>query len=198
MPIKRTCLATAFLAASALSLALTVPARAANAKPTKKKVVVVVVDMNKIYKDAKISKQIQAEFKVWDDAIRVQAQPKLDLLKQKQQALEAGKTTLPEADKAKLEKEVQGIQQEISQIQNKARQEYQEKQAAAAQRMQAKVNPILEALGAENDWDVVVNRADQNLLWSSEAVDQTETLMARMDAETPDAPAPVAPAAPNP
>lgn len=204
MPIKRIPAFAASLAALVLGLALAVPALAANAKPTKKKIVVVVVDMNKIYQDAKISKQIQAEFKVWDDGIRVQAQPKLDLLKQKQQALEAGKATLPEADRTKLEKEIQGLQQEIGQIQNKARQEYQEKQTSAAQRMQAKLTPVLEALGTENEWDVVVNKADQNLLWTSDAVDQTESVMARLDAETPDAPAPApapaaaAPATPTP
>jgi Skp family chaperone for outer membrane proteins len=193
MPTKRTCVA-AVLAAT-LCLAAAAPA-AAKVKPTKQKVVVVVVDMNKIFQESKLSKQIQAEFKAWDDGIRLQAQPKLDLLKQKQQALEAGKATLPEAERTKLEKEIQGIQQEVSQIQAKARQEYQERQNAAAQRMQAKLAPILEALGAEYGWDVVVSRGEQNILWSSEAVDHTETLMERMNAETPDAPAPAPAPAP--
>jgi Skp family chaperone for outer membrane proteins len=185
-----------------LCLALAAPAITAAIKPTKKKVVVVVVDMNRVFKDSKLSQQIQAEFKVWDDGIRLQAQPKLDLLKQKQQALEAGKATLPEAEKTKLEKEIQGIQQEVSLVQNKARQEYQEKQASASQRMQAKLAPVLQSLGTENEWDVVVNKGDQNILWTSEAVDQTDTLLERLDAETQDAPSPApaaaAPATPTP
>jgi Skp family chaperone for outer membrane proteins len=196
MPIKRIHFVAAL--AATLCLALAAPA-AAKAKPTKQKVVVVVVDMNKIFQESKLSKQIQAEFKAWDEGIRLQAQPKLDLLKQKQQALEAGKTTLPEPEKTTLEKEIQGIQQEVSQIQAKARQEYQERQNAAAQRMQTKLSPVLEALGSEYGWDVVVNKGEQNILWSSEAVDHTETLMERMNAETPDAPAPApAPAAAAP
>ena len=188
------------LATAVLMSAVSATAQAPKVKPTKKKVVVVMIDMGRIYRESKLSKQIMAELKTWDDSIRSQAQPKVELLKQKQQALQDGQSKLSAEEKDKLNKETQALQTELSGIQSKARQEGQEKQGAATQRMQDKLQPAIEALANENEWDLVMNKTDQNAVWSSEALDQTDLILAKLDAATSDAPAPVAaqPAAPPP
>jgi Skp family chaperone for outer membrane proteins len=150
------------------------------------------IDMGKVFRESKLSKQIQAEFKAWDDSVRGQAQPKITLMQQKQQALQDSQSKLSAGEKDKLGKEVQDLQSELNTIQSKARQEYQEKQGAATQKMQAKLQPVIEALATENEWDLVMNKADQNAVWSSEALDQTDLILAKLDAQTPDAPAPAA------
>jgi len=184
------------LAVACLVMALGVFAQAPKAKPTKKNVVIVVVDMGKIYRESKLSKLIMVEMKAWDDGIRAQAQPKMDLMKQKQQALQDGQAKLSQDEKDKLTKEVQGLQTDLSTLQSKARQEYQEKQNEATQRMQSKLEPIIKALAEENGWDLVQNKADQNSLYSADALDQTDVVLAKFDAATPDTAA-AAPPAPH-
>jgi Skp family chaperone for outer membrane proteins len=153
--------------------------------------VVVVVDMGHIFKDSKFAKQIQEEFKTWEDNIKAEVQPKLDLLKQKQEALKDPEGKLTPQQKEDLNKELAALQNDLMQRQRQAQQEFKQKQEDAGRRLQEKVDPILQKLADENGWDVILNKG-QDALWVRDAADVTDMVMSRLDAETPDAPAPAA------
>ena len=57
------------------------------AKPTKKQVVVVVIDMAKIVRESNLSKSVQAEFQNWTDGVKAALQPRADIIRTKQEAL---------------------------------------------------------------------------------------------------------------
>ena len=69
----------------------------------------------------------------------------------------------------------------MNQIQQKAQQEYQQRQQGAEERLRAAFEPVLDTVAKENGWDVILNKTER-LLWSSEAVDQTEQVLARFNA----------------
>ena len=63
----------------------------------------------------------------------------------------------------------------------------QERQRAASQKFQSKLQPILDQLGKENGWDVILNKSEQTV-WTNSALDITDVVLKRLDAAT-DAPA---------
>lgn len=172
------------------------PAASGAVKPTKKAVTVVVIDMGRIVREAAMSRAIQADFQAWGDSVKATMQPKADALKAKQEALKNEGAKLTADQKQTREKEIALLQSELGQIQQKAQQEYQGRQQAAEERLRAAFEPVLDALGKEYGWDIILNKGGDKLVWSSEAVDQTDLVLARFNAANP-APAP-APAAAAP
>jgi len=185
-----------------LALALTLSALAAgskaspneDAKATRKTPVVVIVDMARIYKDAKISKQIQADFQKWNESLRATYQKKLADLRAKQEDLKKNEAKLSKDEKDKEEKAIDAAQKDMSQLQMQARQEFQKRQKAAEEKLHAVLDPLLDKLGKEHGWDVILNKGAKDLVWNSGAVDETDLILKRLDAATPEAPASPAPA----
>ena len=173
-------------------------AQPAAVKPTKKNVVVVIIDVSRIARESNLAKSVQAEFQVWGDGIKAALQPKGDALRAKQEALKTEGAKLTADQKQVREKEIATLQGEMNQLQQKAQQEYQQRQQGAEERLRAAFDPVLDTVAKENGWDVILNKTDR-LLWSSEAVDQTDQILARFNAAytvpPPAVPAP-APATP--
>lgn len=159
----------------------TPPVQSASVKPTKKNVVVVVVDVSRIARESNLAKSVQAEFQAWGDGIKAALQPKGDTLRTKQEALKTEGAKLTADQKQVREKEIAALQLEMSQLQQKAQQEYQQRQQGAEERLRAAFEPVLDTVAKENGWDVIINKADR-LLWSSDAVDQTDQVLARFNA----------------
>ncbi len=173
--------------------ASTPPAQSAAVKPTKKNVVVVVVDISRIARESNLAKSVQAEFQAWGDGVKATLQPKGETLRAKQEALKTEGAKLTADQKQVREKEIATLQLELNQLQQKAQQDYQQRQQGADERLRAAFEPVLDAVAKENGWDVILNKADR-LLWTSEAVDQTELVLARFNAAYT-VPPPAAPAA---
>jgi outer membrane protein len=173
--------------------ASTPPAQSAAVKPTKKNVVVVVVDISRIARESNLAKSVQAEFQAWGDGVKATLQPKGDALRAKQEALKTEGAKLTADQKQVREKEIAALQLELNQLQQRAQQEYQQRQQGADERLRAAFEPVLDAVAKENGWDVILNKADR-LLWTSEAVDQTDQVLARFNAAYT-IPPPAAPAA---
>lgn len=164
----------------------------AAAKPTKKQVVVVVIDMAKIVKESNLSKSVQAEFQTWVEQVKAALQPRAETIRTKQEALKNEGDKLTADQKQTREKEIQVLQTELNQLQQKVQQDYQTRQQMAEDKLRKAFDPIVDALAKENGWDIIMNKSER-MVWNSDAVDQTDLVLARFNAATP-APA-AAPAA---
>lgn len=162
-------------------------------KPTKKNVVVVIVDVSRIARESNLAKSVQAEFQAWGDGVKAALQPKGEALRAKQEALKTEGAKLTADQKQVREKEIASLQAELNQVQQKAQQEYQQRQQGAEERLRAAFEPVLDTVAKENGWDVILNKTDR-LLWSSEAVDQTDQVLARFNAAYTIPPVAAAPA----
>ncbi len=183
----------ALVALLALAAATVYAEKAASEKPTKKNPVVVVVDMGQIVRESTLSKQIQAKLQSWGEGMRAQMEPKIKAYQEKEAAFKKDEAKLSSADKAKRSQELDALRGELQQMQTKAQQEYQQRQQAAGERMQAAFGPLMDSLAKEKGWDVVLNKGQQDVIWASDAVDQTAVVLARFNAQAPAAPAAAAP-----
>ncbi len=185
-----------------LALSLAVSALAAGPKTPekalsgvlKKTPVVVIVDMSRIYKDSKISKQIEADFSAWNESLRATFQKELADLRSKQEAFKKNEATLSKEEKAKEQKAIDAAQKDLSSLQMKARQEFQKRQKAAEEKLHNVLDPLLEKLGKEYGWDVILNKGSKDLVWNTGVVDETDLILKHLDAATPDSAPAKAPA----
>jgi outer membrane protein len=166
------------------------------AKPTKKQVVVVVIDMAKIVKDSNLSKSVQAEFQSWVEQVKAALQPRAETIRTKEEALKTEGDKLTPDQKQTREKEIQVLQNELTQLQQKVQQDYQTRQQMAEDRLRKAFDPVIDALAKEYGWDIILNKSER-MVWNSDAVDQTDLVLARFNAAAP-APAPAAAPAPAP
>ena len=150
------------------------------AKPAKANPVVVVIDVERIMHEAKLSKTLQEDLKTWAEGMQGQLRARAEEIQK------------AEAAKSKPAKEIEAQKQELFQMQQAAKQEFQGRQEAAADRMKKAFDPLMQTLAKENGWDVVLNKNEQVTIFASNALDQTDFVIQSLDAAP--APAPAAPA----
>ena len=150
------------------------------AKPAKANPVVVVVDVERIMKEAKLAKGLQEELKTWAEGMQGQLRTRAEEIQK------------AEAAKSKPAKEIDAQKQELFQMQQMAKQEFQGRQESAADRMKKAFDPLMQTLAKENGWDVILNKNEQVTIFASDAIDQTDFVIQSLDAAP--APAPAAPA----
>jgi outer membrane protein len=172
--MKKTLLAVIFLACTALACKSTgAPATKAGEggpKPPKANPVVVVLNMDKIMGESTLSKSLHTDLKAWADAKQGELRSKTDAI---QKAI---------ADKSKKPAEIEAMKRDLMQFQEAANQEYKQRQMGAADRMKQTFAPLVVSLAKENGWDVVVNKSSDAAIYTGEALDQTDYVLAKLNA----------------
>ncbi len=146
------------------------------AKPAKANPVIVVLNVERIMHESKLSKDIQADLKSWAEGIQGQLQSRAEVIRK------------AEAGKSKSPKELDAMKGELFQMQQQAKNEFQQRQEAAADQMKKAFDPVVQRLAKENGWDVVLNENEQITIFASNALDQTDYVIQQLNA----APAPTA------
>lgn len=150
-------------------------------KPPKKNPVVVMVDLEKVVKEAKVSQEIQAELSAWGENMRREIQGKADILKQKDSEFRAQAQRLSPDQRAARIHELESMQQELQQLQSQAQQELDRRRNLAGQKMTEQFQPLVSQLAKDNGWDVVLNKSEQITIFSDEAMDQTDYVIQRLN-----------------
>jgi Skp family chaperone for outer membrane proteins len=151
------------------------PAGNSGAKPAKANPVVVVLDMNRLMGDSNLSKSLHEELKTWAES--------------KQSELKARAAAVQQAEAAKEKPAViEAMKRDLFQMQEMAKQEFQQRQEEAADRMKKTFDPLVQALAKENGWDVILNRTAEGTIYTGEALDQTDYVLAKLNAAAAPAP----------
>lgn len=156
------------------------------AKPAKANPVVVVLDMDRLMGESNLSKGLHEELKAWAEAKQGELKARADAIQK------------AEAAKTKPAAEIEGMKRELFQMQEMAKQEFQQRQVEAAERMKKTFDPLVQSLAKENGWDVVLNKSEQLAIYTGDALDQTEFVLARLNVAPATAPAPAVTPAPAP
>ncbi len=163
-------LATALLLASCQAPPASTPtATGDGAKPAKANPVIVVVDLEHLVEASDFSKRLNDELKGWAEA-------KQGELAAHAQRLQQSHSTPPKPA------EVEALRREMFGLQERAKQEFQQRQGEAGERMRATLDPLLKDLAAANGWDVVLNKNEQITVFAGDALDQTDFVLARLNA----------------
>lgn len=186
--MKKTLLALTLLACTALACKSTgAPAAKAGEggpKPNKANPVVVVLNMDKIMGESTLSKNLHAELKTWTDEKGAEMRTRTEAIQKAQ------------AEKSKKPAEIEAMQRDLMAFQQAANEEYKKRQMGAADRMKQTFGPLVIDLAKQNGWDVVVNKSSDATIFTGEALDQTDYVLAQLNAALEKKPAePAAPAA---
>ncbi len=138
-------------------------------KPLKTNPVVVVLDMERLIGDSNLSKTIGDELRSWGEGKQAELQARAQSI-QRAQAAQAKPA------------EIDAMKRELYQMQEMAKQEYQQRQTAAAERLKQTFDPLVRSLAEENGWDVVLSKNSQGTLYAGDALDQTDFVLARLNA----------------
>ncbi len=139
-------------------------------KRVKKKPVIVLIDVGRIMKESEPSKAIEAKLQEWARGVH-------DNLRQKVAEYRAAKAM--KRTSARKLKEMAG---ELQRLQQSAGMEYRKRQNQAGEAMNKIFNPLIASLARKNGWDVVVNKSGQAIVWSSNALDETDYVLNRLNA----------------
>lgn len=150
-------------------------------KPPKKNPVLVVLDVERIVKETKISQDIQDELNTWGQDMQAQLRSKAETLRQKDAQFRAEAARLSPPQRDERIRELEGMQQELQQLQNQAQQEFERRQGLAGQKMSEKFEPLVRKLANENGWDVVLNKSGQNTIFTNDALDQTDFVIQHLN-----------------
>lgn len=185
---------------SAGAFAADAPKPDAKPKPTKKSPTVVFVEIRPILEKTELFLRLQANLKATEEAAANASKPKLKEFSDKRMAFQADEAKLSAEEKEARSHELKNLQQEVSEIQLKARTDLQKRQEEAKRLFQEALDEVSGALAKEFGWDAILLRSPENSLYISEAVDQTELFMQRLNARPipshPLVAAPAPPAAP--
>jgi Skp family chaperone for outer membrane proteins len=172
--MKKTLLALTLLACTALACKSTgAPATKAGeggAKPPKANPVVVVLNMDKIMGESTLSKSLHAELKTWTDEKGAEMRSRTEAIQKAQ------------AEKSKKPAELEAMQRDLMAFQQAANEEYKKRQMSAADRMKQTFGPLVISLAKENGWDVVINKSSDATVYTGEALDQTDFVLAKLNA----------------
>lgn len=151
-------------------------------KPAKKNPVIVTIDLDRITKESKAGKARYAEIQKWAEARQMEIRKKVAEIR----AAEAmGKTS---------KRRLQAMQDEVGRMGKQSQEEFNKRRMKAAEEMSKLFDPLIDKLAKQNGWDVVLNKIQQVTVWTSDALDETDYVIAQLDkagaaapAETPGA-----------
>lgn len=152
-------------------------------KPAKKNPVIVTIDLDRITKESKAGKTRYAEIKKWAEARQEEIGKKVAEIR----AAEAmGKTS---------GRRLQAMQDEVGRMGKQSQEEFNKRRMQAADEMTKLFDPLIDKLAKQNGWDVVLNKVPQVSVWTSDALDETDYVIAQLNktgaaapAETPGVP----------
>jgi hypothetical protein len=124
--------AAATLLAASVALAADPPKAPPKAeKPTKKSPTVVFVDLRRVLQNSELFGRIQANLKFAEDAAAAATKPKFQELNERRMAYSAQEAKMNPEEKEKRGKELQALQQEVGDLQQRLKADLQKKQEEA-------------------------------------------------------------------
>jgi len=192
----------ALVTLSLLSLALAVPAAdppvvPAPAPDVSRPPVVVVVDSNRVLEGSKYAQMLQGRLKGLEESIRSQLGPMQESYEKRRTEFEAGQGSMTPEQKEQAARSLADLESQLQNAGQQAQQAYNQQRDSLAFQMRQALEPVLDALGKEKGWDLILSRPGADLVWYAKRLDVTDLVIERLNAQPmPEAkPAAASPAA---
>lgn len=168
-----------------LAALCTAPALTTEPSPkaeTAKAPIVATLDMEKLLKGAKLAQQLEARLKGLQEAIEAQIAPMDQEYQQKRATFESNKDAYSPEQRTLQIQELQKMEKQLQDAQRQGQEAYARQRDALSTQWRQALDPVLDALGKEQGWDLVFVRPGNELLWSSARLDATALVVERMNA----------------
>lgn len=146
------------------------------------------VDIQMIASNSLEGKAATAKIQEWEKKITAQLTEKNKAAQAIQTKLQQGGSVLSDAARAQNEKDLQKLQRELQGMQEDAQQERTEMTNQLQAEFQEKLNPIIEQVATEKNLQVVFSVRDSGIVWAYSGVDISAEVIKRFDAASKAAP----------
>ena len=184
---------------AALSLVLMSQAGAALAQagdPSVAATRMAVIDVQRLLFDSKVGQVAVEVLRNLREQKQAEAQTHQSEITALRDRLAEGRLSLSQDRLAELEKQVEDSLIEYQRFQDDAERALQEGQEEAFGKIERDVMPIINQVAVELDYSVIFNKFQSGLLFASDTIDITDTILERFDQATA-APAPETPETPE-
>jgi outer membrane protein len=176
-------IATRTLAAAALLAATLVPAASAQAA-----VKVGVIDVQRILTESVAGKDAMGKLKTLQDQKLAEAKSKQDEINQLRSRINDGRLSLAEDKIAEMEKQAEDRVIAFRRFQDDADRELQKARDIAFDGIEKRVLPLINQIGKEGGYTIILNKFQSGLVFADETVDITAEVIKRFDGSSTAAP----------
>ena len=163
----------------------------AQATPTR----IAVIDVQKVLTQSNPGKAAFTKLKTLQDDRLAKAKAMDEELRKLNASLTAGRATLPPARLSDLERQITDKQTAMKRFGEDAQREINTTRDRELQALETRINPIVNTMGKEMGLAAIFNKFESGLVFAHDAIDITDTVIARFNAASPASPA-TAPARP--
>ena len=138
---------------------------------------IAVVDLDTVVATSEAGKALQARLEKFQKQVRVEADTKTQIARSIQNQLTEGANALSEDRLAELQRQYEDATQELRRLQNDKQREGQKLQENGLREIEKQLQPILEKIRQEDQYDVVFNSVPGIVVMVNERVDITARVL---------------------
>ena len=143
---------------------------------------IAVLDVQRIITESATGKAILAKLEEFGKQQQDKLKAKRDAIDQLRSRITDGRLSLAEDKLAELEKELEAKTIDLRRAGDDAQREFNQRQEAELKSIERKVMPIIEQMGREGGYTLIFRKFESGLVFASEQIDITESVIQRLDA----------------
>ena len=159
------------------AMALAIPTFAQNAAPAR----FAVIDVQRVLNTSVAGKAAQEKLKKLNDDKAARAQKMQDELASLNNDINTKKISLSEDKLAEMQKQIADKQVALQRYGQDAERELGEARDRELQALEAKIKPVIDSIGKEMGLAAIFNKFESGLVYASDAIDITDTVIKRFN-----------------
>lgn len=168
-----------------LTLGAVVPARAQEAVPK-----IAIIDVQRIITESQTGKRALAGLEAFSKAEQTKLQAQNEELKKLHDRISQGSLSLAQEALAELQQEVDTTTTNLRRSSEDASQRVEKKQQETLRGIEAKVMPVIQQVGRDEGYTMILRKFESGLIFASEQIDITVRVIELLDAANPPASTP--------
>jgi outer membrane protein len=145
---------------------------------------IAVIDVQRLLTDSALGKQAMDRLKILGESKKGEVEGMQNEITDLRNRLTEGRLSLSEERQDELDKELQTKLVELRRVQEDASRELEREQDQALAGIEARVIPLIAAIAEAEGYSLVFNKFQSGLLYATESIDITDSVLARFDAES--------------
>ncbi len=143
---------------------------------------VAVIDVQRIITESGTGKAALAQLEAWGKEQQNKLNARKDEIDQLQKRIAEGQLSLAEDRLADLKKDLETKSIEVRRAADDAQREFNQRQERALGEIERKVMPIIQKVGQEGGYTMILRKFDSGLVYASDEIDITAQIISRLDA----------------
>ncbi len=144
-----------------------------------------VIDVQKIITDSASGKAAAAKLEQFGNELAAKIEPKREELAALGKKIADGQNALAEDRLKDMRQEYQSKQLALTRAGEDAQREFNQRQEEMLKEIERKVMPVIQQVGQEGGYTLVLRKFDSGLVYAAEGIDITAAVISRLDAQSP-------------